>query len=126
MNIRHNFEFGYLDLMDSYAVITCNQGVNIDTAEVNLVQSVLDTAFNGEKFGMIANRENDYSVNPIAIRDLFSREDLVAGAIVGGSKMVEINARLEGQIITGAPIAHFTNMDSAVKRIKEAVSKGLR
>ena len=83
MHNRHIFQFGNLELMDTYAVITCNDGVNIDFDEVIAIQGIFDTAYRGKKFGLIANRVNTYSVNPMAIKELFSCENLVAGAIVG-------------------------------------------
>ena len=107
--------------MDSYAVITCREGVNIDFNEIKDVLAVFDTTYSGKKFGFIANRLNTYSVNPLAIKGLFSREDLVAGAIVGETMLIKLNAELEDNYVTGTPIRHFVDMNSAVKWILNAI-----
>ena len=47
---------------------------------------VLKENYGKNKFGFIANRINSYSINPLAVRDLFLHENLVAGAIVSKTK----------------------------------------
>ncbi len=66
-------------------------------------------------------RQNHYSVNPLAINNSFSYESLVAGAIVGHSKVTQANAVTEARIILGSPIRYFEDMDSAVKWIMDIV-----
>ncbi len=123
MNRDHLFSFGHLEIKDSYAVITCNEGVNIDFNEIKEIQAVLYPAYRGQRFGLIANRENHYSVNPVAINELFSEEYLVAGAIVGHAKFTEVNAGVEADIIRASPIKYFNNMDSAIIWILDTVRK---
>ena len=122
MSSKHTFEFGNLEVTTTHAVITCNGEVNIDFNEVETVQDVLYTVFSGKKFGLIANRVNTYSVNPLAIKGLFTSENLVAGAIVDKTRIGKINAELESKIITGAQIKHFLELESAVKWIEDTVS----
>ena len=86
MEKQHIFQFGVLDLFDFYAVITCNKDVNVDFGEVQEIDLVLQSVYGQDKFGLIANRKNFYSVNPLAINKLFSNENLIAGAIVGHSE----------------------------------------
>ena len=83
MDNKHSFQFGHLTFKDDYAVITCDEGVNIDFDEIDQIMAVLDSIYDGKPIGLIANREHLYSVNPHAIDKLFSRDNLVAGAIVG-------------------------------------------
>ena len=118
MNSRHVFQFGCMELMDDYAVITCNQGVHIDLNEIEAIEVVLDTAYSNKRFGFIANRVNSYSVDPLAVRKLFSRDNLVAGTIVGGSKHIKHIAKLEFEVIGGPPKKYFKDMSSAVKWIE--------
>jgi len=119
MNREHLFEFGRLDLLDSYAVITCNEGVNIDFNEIHDIEEILHQTYQGQRFGLIANRENHYSVNPFAINKLFSDEHLVAGAVVGHTNITKKNAEIESGFVEAAPIRFFFNMDSAIKWIKD-------
>jgi len=119
MDREHLFQFGRVDFLDSYAVITCNEGANIDFNEIHEIEEVLNRTYLGQRFGLIANRENLYSVNPLAINKLFSDEHLVAGAIVGHTDISKANAEIENMIVEGAPIRFFFNMDSAIKWIND-------
>ena len=121
MNREHLFQFGRLDFLDYYAVITCNEGANVDFNEIHKIEEVLHRTYQGQRFGLIANRENRYSVNPIAIKKLFSNEHLIAGAIVGHTDLAKENAELENEIVEEVPIRFFFNMDSAIKWINDIV-----
>lgn len=123
MENKHSFQFGYLSFMDDYAVITCDEGVNIDFDEIDDIIAVLDSIYGKQPIGLIANRENLYSVNPHAIDRLFSRDNLVAGAIVGKAMKHAINAAFENTFISGATIKYFFDMVPAVAWIEKAVKK---
>ena len=124
MNREHLFSFCRLELLDTYAVATCNEGVHVDLDEIKEIEAVLQKVYSGEKFGMIANRENHYSVNPLAIKKLFSDKCLIAGAIVGSEFITRLNAEIENEIVDGAPIGFFTNMSAAIKWIEDKVAEG--
>ena len=117
MNREHLFPFCRLSLLDTYAVVTCSDGVYIDFDEIQEIEAVLKSTYRGKSFGMIANRENQYSVNPLAIKKLFSDGCLVAGAIVGSGFITRLNAEIENEIVDGAPIGFFTHMSAAEKWI---------
>ena len=124
MNREHLFSFCLLELHEIYAVVTCNEGVHIDFNEIQEIEAVLQKVYSGKKFGMIANRENHYSVNPLAIKKLFSDKFLIAGAIVGSEFITRLNAEIENEIVDGAPIGFFTNMNAAIKWIGDKVGEG--
>ena len=124
MNQEHLFPYCRLEMLDSYAIVTCNEGVHIDFNEIQEIESVLQSTYHGQKFGLIANRENQYSVNPLAIKKLFSDEYLIAGAIVGSALMTKLNAEMENDIIDDAPIGYFPSMNFAIKWIIKKVHTG--
>ena len=117
----HNFSFGQLELQDSYAIIICNDAVKIDYNEVSEIETVLQRRYYGKRFGLIANRKNQYSVNPLAIDKLFSDKNLIAGAIVGYTDAARYNAEIENNIVQGAPIEFFTSKSSAIKWIEDKI-----
>jgi hypothetical protein len=121
MDNKHIFEFGHLVVFDSYAVITCNETVNIDFDEISEIEAVLHSFYLERPFGLIANRENFYSVNPLAIDKLFSRDNLVAGAIVGKAIKHAINAAFENTFVGGATIKYFFDLAPAIAWIEETV-----
>ena len=123
MNQEHFLPYCRLDLLDAYAIVTCNDGVHIDFNEIHEIEAILQNTYHRQKFGLIANREHQYSVNPLAIKKLFSDEHLIAGAIVGSALMTELNAKMENDIVDGAPIGFFPSMNFAIKWIVEKVSE---
>lgn len=118
---EHFFSYGHLELLDTYAIVTCNEGVHIAFDEIQEIEAVLKSAYRGQKVGLIANRENQYSVNPLAIKKLFSDENLIAGAIVGDTLMTRLNAEIENEIVDGAPIGYFSSMSLAIKWVRDKV-----
>ena len=121
MNREHIFPYCHLDLLDTYAIVTCNEGAHIAFDEIQEIKAVLQDAYHGQRTGLIANRENQYSVNPLAIKKLFSDECLIAGAIVGNTLMTKLNAEIENDIVDGAPIRFFPSMNLAIKWIRDKV-----
>ena len=71
MNQEHFFPYAHLELLDTYAIVTCNEGVHIAFDEIQEIEAVHKSTYRGQKVGLIANRENQYSVNPLAIKKLF-------------------------------------------------------
>ena len=121
MNQVHSFSFGHLEFLNSYAIITCNEGVNIDFSEIEEIEIVTHQVYKEQRFAMIANRKNHYSVNPFAIRRLFSNEKLFAGAIVGDNNITKANAEYENNFVKEVPIRYFPDMHSAINWIKDMV-----
>jgi len=112
-----------LELSETYAIVTTSEGVNIDFAEVEEINAILQGFYQGRAFGLIANRENRYSINPLAAKQFFSDECVVAGAVVGQNLATKINAEIENDMIDGAPIVFFTELSSAVIWIVNRVKK---
>ena len=108
-------------MLDNYAIVTCNEGVHIAFDEIEEIEAVLQNSYHGQRLGLIANRENQYSVNPLAIKKLFSNENFIAGAIVGNTLITKLNAEIENEIVDGAPIGYFPHMNLAIKWIMDKV-----
>ncbi len=124
MSQEHLFPYGHLEMLDTYAIITCNEGVHIGFNEIQDIEAILQSAYHGQRLRLITNRVNQYSVNPLAIKKLFSDECLVAGAIVGSALMTKVNADLENKIVDGAPIGYYPSMSFAIKWISDKVREG--
>lgn len=73
-------------------------------------------------FGLIANRVNRYSTNPLPIKQFFSNKHIVAGAIVGSHRATRLNAEIEVEVIDGAPVAFFTKRVEARNWIQVTVT----
>ena len=118
---EHFLPYCRLEMHDNYTIVTTSEGVNIDFDEVNEVNAILQDFYRGKLFGLIANRENRYSINVLAAKQFFSDKRVVAGAVVGRTLATRLNAEIENEIIDGAPITFFTDLDSAVSWIEKKV-----
>ena len=121
MNREYMLPYCRLQLYDAYTVVTVNDGVHIDFTEIEEIRSVLLKHYHDQPFGLIANRINRYSTNPLAVKQFFSNEQIVAGAIVGSHLTTRLNAEIEIDIIDGAPVAFFTELDKARIWVKKTV-----
>ena len=121
LNREYMLPYCRLQLYDAYTVVTVNVGVHIDFTEIVDISTVLQNHYHDKPFGLIANRINRYSTNPLAVKQFFSNEHIVAGAIVGTHLMTRLNAEIEMDIIDGAPVAFFTELDQARIWVKTEV-----
>ena len=112
-----------LELHDIYTVVTVNEGVHIDFTETGEIGTVLQSHYHDKPFGLIANRVNRYSTNPLALKQFFSNEQVVAGAIVGSHRTTRLNAEIEIGVIDGAPVAFFTRLEDARNWMKATVKE---
>ena len=123
MGQEHLFSYCHLELQDKYAIVTCNEGVHIDFTEIQEIEAVLQSVYQKQRYGLIANRENRYSVNPLALKKLFSDEYLVAGAIVGAAMKTRLNAEIENKNVDCATVGLFPSMNIAIKWVIDKVGK---
>ncbi len=121
LNREYILPYCRLQLYDAYTVVTVNEGVHIDFTEIEEISTFLQNHYHDKPFGLIANRINRYSTNPLAVKQFFSNEHIVAGAIVGTHLMTRLNAEIEMDIIDGAPVAFFTELDQARIWVKTEV-----
>ncbi len=84
--IEVNLDFTKLEIYEDYIVSTVHEGVVFDTPELEQIHSIFDTYFQGEKFGFISNRENDYTVIPTCFMNASKNNGLLGVAILCYSK----------------------------------------
>ena len=121
INREYVLPYCRLQLYDAYTVVTVNEGVHIDFAEIEEISAVLQNHYHDKPFGLIANRINRYSTNPLAVKQFFSNEHIVAGAIVGSHLTTRLNAEIEIEVIDGAPVAFFTRLVDARNSVQATV-----
>lgn len=110
-----------MDMTEDHVVIVCSEGSDISYDEVTEINSVLKKRYEGKKISLIAHRLHNYSVNPAAIKKLFSEEYIREGLIVGYSKVTEMTAKLEALCVKDKPILFLPDINEAFIRIKAAV-----
>lgn len=119
MELVHKFPYGMLEMMKNYAVVTIDEGEDIDFPQVEEIGGVLKANYGDTKILLIANRIHHYSVNPVAIDQLFSMDILIGGAILGHSKVTKMNAEVEQSIVQSAPIRYFQSMEEVMEWNRE-------
>ena len=77
-----NLDFTKLEIYEDYLVSTVNEGVLFDTPELEQFNSIIDTYFQGKKFGFISNRVNDYTINPTCIMKTSKNHGLLGVAVL--------------------------------------------
>ena len=122
MSCKYEFQFAQMEIKETYAVFTANEGINLDHKEIKEVWAVLKENYCEKNFGFIANRINSYSTNPLAIRDFFLHENIVAGAIVSKTEEGKSIADYERIIIIEAQIQNFRDIEPAIAWMNEVFS----
>lgn len=125
MTREHLLKIGRLEIGECYAIITANHGVEIDVHDVTELCEVLQSTYRDRPFGIITNRKNQYSVDPLAVRKLFEMRSLIAGAIVGYSTVTETVSLAEAKLYRTAPVRYFNNLGQAKSWISETVKKAV-
>jgi len=120
--VVENLSFGKLSLFEEYAVIECFWGVDVGYPEIEELKRSLFPHYKNRIFGLVANRVNQYSVKLLAIKDLFSAQNLVAGAIIPSSSVGKIAALMEDEIVEDAPIQVFSILNEAITWVLDQVA----
>ena len=77
-----SLKFATLYIYENYAVSSINEGVVFDTQELEQFQEVFAIYFPNKLFGLIADRENDYTVNPVCYAANNEIKNLVGMAVL--------------------------------------------
>ncbi|MDO1500801.1 hypothetical protein Q2T40_11735 [Winogradskyella maritima] len=115
---RIELPFGNYFLLDNYFVMEVHEGEHIDTEKVAvLIESLITHYGSRKKLAYIANRINNYSIDPI-LWSYFDAEDniLVAASIISYRESTAMSATLEKELAS-ISIKRASNLDEAVEWI---------
>jgi hypothetical protein len=121
MNCKYELQFGQIEMTEAYTVFTANEGINLDNEEITALWAILKKNYGENKFGFIAHRINSYSINPLAIRDFFLNENIIAGAIVSKTEKDKSVADYERMFVIKAQTQNFTNLEPAIDWVEKIV-----
>lgn len=74
--------FATITIYEKFIVSTVNEGVLFDTPQLEELQEIFGLYFPNKAFGYIANRKNDYTVNPVCYTNTNLIEGLVGMAVL--------------------------------------------
>jgi len=74
--------FATLHIYENYLVSTINEGAIFDAPQFEQLQEIFAIYFSTKPFGYIANRVNDYTVNPVCYTNSNEIDGLVGMAVL--------------------------------------------
>ncbi len=77
-----SLNFTTLKLYENFIVSTINEGVLFDTQQLEQLEEIFAIYFADRPFGFIANRENDYTVNPVCYTNAKTIDRMVGMAVL--------------------------------------------
>jgi len=113
-------EYGKVEIYDSYAITTVNEGVTIKPLHNRGFKRIAEEIFPNKNFGYISNRINSYSIDPKIYIETSKIENLVAFAVVSKNP-IQISISEIEKIFLKKPFKHFTDLEESIKWIKEKV-----
>jgi hypothetical protein len=115
------FEFGKIEIHDTYVLAVMNEGVTVKPEyNIELIK-IADKYFKGQPFAYITHRLNSYSVNPQIYFETSKIENLAAFAVVSKNKISTSNTEIE-KIFLKKPFKHFTDLDNAIAWANEKIA----
>ncbi len=114
VSIRKKVELDFTSLhfFDNYVISTVKKDVLLDKERVETLRKLCYEFYGLRKFAYIANRKNDYNVNPIIYLNLLKRNTLVGIAVVSGNIARLKTANFEKQF-SPVPFDLFQNLEEA-------------
>jgi len=110
--IKISFDFGYVQLYDTYAVGVMNEGADISADDHILLSSALQKHFGRKPFGYISNRLYSYSIDPRAYQTTSKIKNLIAISVVTNNPAQRLSASVE-ELFFGRPFQYFGNISEA-------------
>lgn len=106
-------DFVQVELYDNYLIATVKEGVVFDTKHLDAFYEIFDSYYPDTPFVYIANRKNDYSVNPTCYMKSSKYPNLVGMAMMCYTKPSMKNAEFEKKFYE-KPFEVFESMEKAI------------
>ena len=113
MALVYNISYGTIQIEKHYGLIVGSTGKNVSFNDIEQLKRIVYPICDNQRFGLITHRINSYSVDPLAIEDLFKHPNLVAGAIVSNRTIARHHAQIEQLTVMDAEIQFFTDLEEA-------------
>ena len=120
--------FGRLDIYPQYMVTTTNEHYRVSTDDFTLAANVAQEYFGAAKqWGLIANRENNYTLDVAHLNKGFAGSSLIALALVIGEEASAAGggAWLPEQIYSNSfPVRAFVTLEKAREWVRQQIGGG--
>ncbi|MAO08657.1 MAG: hypothetical protein CL596_08100 [Alteromonas sp.] len=122
MKTQLQFEFGTLEVHDSYVIAIMKEGVTISPGHNKVLVKIAEDYFPHKKFGYISHRINSYSVDPTVYTNTSKIENLVAFAVVSENPLNLSNAHIE-KLFLKKPFRNFKKLRKAIDWVMESIEE---
>ncbi|MFP2994403.1 hypothetical protein ABN763_00765 [Spongiivirga sp. MCCC 1A20706] len=107
------FDFGQVSIFDSYMVVVMDEDTTVQRNYMPYLQEISDTYFKNKSFVYIANRINNYAVDPLIYKSVSQIENLIAFAVVSTSENAKNQIKIEAQFYD-KELKHFNELNQAI------------
>lgn len=116
-------DIGTLHFLDKIAIIEFKLGVHLTMDNTKHLFETIDSYFNSQHFGLISNRINSYSIQPLDMkRTKDAYENFKFYASVSTDKASKMNGEIENSFCPNLKIS-FDNLYEAVETIHQRLSQ---
>ncbi len=121
MSKKINFDFGSVEIFDSFAIGEYKEGIDLKTEQNDKLIRVCEKYYKDKPFGYICNRTTSFSVDPAVYMKANNIENLKAIAVVVKNPAQVLSASIE-KIFFGRSFQYFDSLSTAINWIKGIVS----
>lgn len=114
-------DFAVLELYKNYIVSTINEGVSFDMPHLEEITEVFIRNYPTIPFISIANRINDYTINPTCLLHSSILPNLIGIGVVSYSKSALETAKFEKKFYKGT-LEVFDSFEDCIKWAKNLIS----
>ena len=116
-------DIGTIYFLEQIAIVEFNHGLHVTIETSKPIFSQIENYYNHNKFGLIANRVNSYSIHPLDMqrtREVYP--NLGAYAVVATDKASKMSAEIENSFCQTHNI-NFDNLYEAVDTVNQRLTK---
>ena len=123
MKALHIFQldFATIHLYENYVISSIGEGVTLTQKQLDTFFEIFNTYYNEKPFVSIANRENDYSLDPNLLKSK-RHPSLVGIAVVCYNQQSKQTARFEKKFYSG-PFEIFDSIEEAIDWSQELLAE---
>ena len=114
-------DFAVLELYQDYIVSTINEGVSFDLPHLEEISEVFIRNYPKKPFVSIANRINDYTINPTCLLHSTIFPNLIGIGVVAYSKSALETAKFEKKFYKGT-LEVFDSFEDCINWAKKLIS----
>jgi len=108
------FDFGQVTVFDNHIIVVMNEDSIVQKDLVSVLNDIASTYFVDKPFVYVANRINNYTVDPLVYKETSKIKNLVGFAVVSTSPNANVQTNIESQFYD-KEFKQFDYLNQAIK-----------